>query len=276
MIGYYSKEWQSLAPSIVNRWCPSFTGNTQLQLPDVSGFGRHGTLFRYANNGNDSYRVNAEKTALYFNGVTTTGNYVGASTSADLTTTYTVSYWIYPDSTGGLRSALTKGTTAGINDLEFYLRPDFVVLHNRGNGGTTSGVSFPTLTTSRWTHMLFNYDVQRTGSNRWQGFYDGRSQTSAVIVGQGQPPLDTTSTVFLGANFNSAFSSQIFLGLLDDVIIFNRVVTEPEARFIFEQGRGGGLLYEPPRRKTYFVPPIAGWKSYWFRSQQRMVGGGIR
>jgi len=274
MIGYYTREWESLAPSIANRWCPSFTGNTGLQLPDISEFSGHGTLNRYANNGNDSYRVNAEKTALYFNGVTNTGNYVAASTGANLTTTYTVSYWIYPDSTVGLKSPLTKGTTAGSNDLEFYLRPDFIVLHNRGNGGTASGVSFPTLTTSRWTHMLFNYDVQRTGSNRWQGFYDGRSQTGSVILGLGQPPLNTTSTVLLGTNFNSAFTGQILLGLLDDIIIFNRVVTEPEARFIFEQGRGGGLLYKPERRRSYFSTQV--FKHYWNRSQQRMIGGGIR
>jgi hypothetical protein len=51
-------------------------------------------------------------------------------------------------------------------------------------------------------------------------------------------------------------STLFYSGLADDVLIFDSALTPNEFRFIYEQGRGGGMLREPPKRRSVFVPTL--------------------
>jgi len=120
------------------------------------------------------------------------------------------------------------------------------------------------------------------------------ANTGPLLLGQGWSNVgitwngSTASLIFNGSFFTSAsvatstaFSisvigqqaSQFLLAQLDDVTVFNTALTANEVRFIYEHGRGGGMLYQPPRRLSYFAQ-VTTFKNYWLRNQQRMIGGG--
>jgi hypothetical protein len=39
-------------------------------------------------------------------------------------------------------------------------------------------------------------------------------------------------------------------------LLMDAAPTASEIGFIYEQGRGGGLVHEPPRRRSFFVPTL--------------------
>jgi hypothetical protein len=260
MIGYYTKEWERLAPSIVDRWCPSFTGNTGLQLPSTTGK-THGVLTNFANNGNDAYVTSQEQIALNTDG---TNDYVIAGIREPVTSQYTISIWLWRNGIVNFRNAFNKGS-GNSDDIEVYISSNtnsLIVFHNRGNGGSAAAVAIPVFPNQTWTHVFITYDVLRpatfTKDGRWQVWYNGIQQsTGSASVGAHSAPLNTQSKIQIGGSENTAFgSTRFWLGQLDDLILSNTAFTGADAQFIYEQGRGGGLLYEPPRRKTYFVPSV--------------------
>jgi len=282
MIGYYAKEWETLAPSIVERWCPSFSGNTQAQLPSTTGRTPLG-LSGFSNNANDSYVTDAGQLALSFNGTTTI---CSASTRINIPQG-TVSLWVNTTLDSSKAVFSYADPFSGNNSFTIYigdgttgtLANELVTIASvRGGGSIIFGYVTSTrsiLFDGKWHNLIIT-----SNGKTWSFFFDG--QPINLTFGSGANngnwfDNNQLTAVTLGGRLHPTNTpSGVLSGLLDDCIVMNAGITAPEARFIFERGRGGGLLYQPERRKTYFVPPVTGWQSYWFRNQQRMVGGGIR
>jgi hypothetical protein len=257
MIGYYTKEWETLAPRIVDRWCTSFSGNTQLQLPSTLGK-NHGSLLNYTNNANDAYVTSGDRLALFFDN---SNDQVQMPSIPEIRTgPFTVSLWYYPFSVSGLNQIFAQWSFSGFGSIAF--RNGTSLAWQVGNRVTTGAV----FTANAWHHIVCFRQADGTLRAMVNGVLDSGSIPAANQF--------STEPFLLGGPVGGAGTGAGNCQM-DDLITFGAALTVQESRFIFEQGRGGGLLYEPPRRKTYFVP-ASGWKPYWFRNQQRMVGGGIR
>ncbi len=238
-------------------WCPSFA-HSQLQSPDVSGFANHGTLVNFANNGNNALVTSGGKPALDFDGLN--DRVTTPLVSTTMFTGFTVNFWLKARNTGGM---ILGHSSNNVTHIRLF--------------GTTAATSL------RLAIGTFTFDLTASSRNTqdWSvittvglgttvaWYYNGLLVESATIAAASSGGM-AVNTIGTGAS-----SPLFFDGQLDDIRLYSRALTAQEILATYQAGRGGGLLYEPPRRKTYFVPSSAGWKPYWFRNQQRMIGGGI-
>jgi len=243
LTAYYSPEWESLESRMVDRWCTSFTGNTGLQFPSTMGR-NHGVLTGFSNNANIAYVSSPDRLALGFNGV---NNYVANVGRSPATENRAVSCWF------NFSQVLSTGTfrqiySAGASNLNSAFVVGFGTDVNYGSTGFGAtqwgnGVGASGFNDGAWHHGL----ILNIGSS-WQVYVDGLLRASKVM---------TTNKVSYPANIGRADNaSAYYLGQLDDVVVFNDAPTPNEIQFIYQQGRGGGLLREPPRRRSFFVPTL--------------------
>jgi hypothetical protein len=242
MLAYYGPEWESLQSRMVGRWCPSFTGNTGLQLPDTSGFGNHGVLTNLDRN--TSWQTNPDKLALSSPG---TPFFVDIPNAPQLNPTKQIAFSVWCNTRVGSSSftycLLSKSTSVNAQPY-----PAFDI---RGAGGgiwevalaigaTSRTISLRAMIANEWTHLLFSYD-----GTTLAGYRNGLLTGSLAVTGD----IGTTTNplrLFENAGFPGRFSN----ALIDDITFYNAGLTVSEVRFIYEQGRGGGMLYQPPRRRS--------------------------
>jgi hypothetical protein len=244
MIGYWDRGYEWMGDRLQALWCPCFAHN-QLQSPDVSGFANHGTLVNFANNGNDALVASDGKIALNFNGV---NNHVAVSRWQNMERDYSVSVWIRTTHAAS-NTAMIASSFDGAGGA-----------HLIGINGTNGALfAFDGTLSTEFTARPLNDGVwhlativRRFGASM-TGFVDGAQ------VGQNNSTAWTGNPSSFGRLWRfggTPFFGAQYPGLLDDFRIYSRVLTASEGLSMFQAGRGGGLLYEPPRRKTYFVPPV--------------------
>jgi hypothetical protein len=270
MFAYYGPEWESLQSRMVDRWCTSFTGNTGLQLPSTMGR-NHGTLTNFSNNGNDAYVTSPDRLALNFDG-SNDAVIIPDNNALNPATGLTLSAWVRHVGATAYKQIFAKAAGTSSNQRQYGL---YIV--GGAGPGPANGLGFETRTastveqgfgtvpTGEWTHVAGTYNGSLMAFYI-NGVSVGTAAQSGTITIQ-------ASDLFIGQFATGGFST--FNGQIDDVILCNTAVTANEVRFIYEQGRGGGMLYQPPRRRSYFAS-VTTFKNYWFRNQQRMIGGGVR
>jgi hypothetical protein len=202
-----------------------------------------------------------DKIALTFDGIDDLVNFGNVSALNSLPLSF--SCWYRPSGTTGARTIFEKYSSgpAGV----FCFQNGNAISFQMGGSGSSNRVTGGTLVAGEWYH------VAATVSSTLITLY-----VNATSVGTPLAPGSANSSTqpFTLCGSNSGISNGN--GMIDDLRAYSRVLSNSETVATYEAGRSGGLLYEPPRRKSYFVPPVGGWQSYWFRNQQRMIGGGIR
>jgi hypothetical protein len=255
MFAYYGPEWERLASRMIDRWCPSFTGNTGLQLPDTTGR-NHGVLTNFANNGNDAYVANPDRMALGFDNVNDTVSI--PSIPSIRSGPFAVSLWYQPFSTTSLNQIFAQWSITGV----IAFRSGNALAWQIGNRVTTSAV----FTANTWHHIVCFRQENGTLRAMVNGILDPGSAAAAS--------QSSTEPFLLGGPVAGAGTGAGNC-LLDDVIIFNTALTPNEAQFLYEQGRGGGLLMQPLRRRSYFAAATTGFKAYWANRRSQLFGGGV-
>jgi len=253
VILYYANDWQKIAGTIVDRWCPSVTGATQGVLPSVQGTGNDGVLTNMDRN--TSWVTSSRSGAINFD--------ASNSTFVDLplplfdpANGLTISLWIYI-ATYSTYFAITSGfqtwriSSSGITNLPGGQVPLNGLVVAR-QGAAFAGSTLP-IALGTWYHVCHTWD-------KFKGllYVNGDPGT---IVGTSGPNTGTVTRGYIGASGNTSAGPNYYgSSLIDDVIICNSAVTASEVCFLCEQGRGGGLLNEPPKRRSFFVPtlPLSG------------------
>jgi hypothetical protein len=231
MLAYYGPEWEGLQSRMVDRWCPSFSGNTGLQLPSTLGRS-HGTLTNFANNGNDAYVANPDRVALSFNNV---NNTVAIPSIPSIRSgAFTVSLWYYPFSVTGLNQIFAQWAP-GFGLIAF--RSGTSLVWQVGPRVTTSAV----FAANVWHHVVCFRLESGTLRVMVNGILDAGSTASAN--------QSSTEPFLLGGPVAGA-GTLAGNCLMDDITVWNAGLTANEARFLYEQGRGGGMSYQPPRRRS--------------------------
>jgi hypothetical protein len=262
MFAYYGPEWESLASRIVGRWCPSFSGATGLQLPDTMGQG-HGVLTGMDRN---TSWVNIGGQLAINNGGT---GYADATNPALVNNArFTLAIWVSLNPPGGSGSfgIFTVGGTSTLSGPYeiLYQNSGLTFFGTSGNGWCTIG----TLPLGQWMHLVCVQNGTVAGST--SVFIDGVQITPASNITPTIVPFGTRTLIGLRRQ-GTGQANLTF----DDAIFLKAALTPNEVRFLYDQGRGGGMLYQPPRRRSYFIAPVSGWKPYWIRPSSKIIGAGI-
>jgi hypothetical protein len=246
MLAYYGPEWESLASRIVDRWCSSFSGNTGLQLPSTLGR-NHGVLTNFSNNGNDAYVADLNKLAMIFNGSNNSVQ-VSATYSALISSKiFSLSFWMRTTAVNTNVFPFSLGNSASDNAVcGFRMSPEgtgriaLVFRDNTGNFVIPGDATV--VNNSQWNHVC----AVANGLTA-QLYVNGMASGSASsIASLGASTINRVTIGALGRVSVVAFYS----GMVDDAIILNAGLTPSEVLFLYEQGRGGGMLYQPPRRRS--------------------------
>ncbi|MEN6427822.1 MAG: LamG-like jellyroll fold domain-containing protein [Phycisphaerales bacterium] len=191
---------------------------------DASGKGNNGTV-----NGTATYVAGMVNQAMQFDGAAT---YVdcGSGASLNLTDAVTITAWIKMDFTAGDRKIAGNqdGTTGGYkmglytdNKVEFEIRTsaNASTLTRNVTGGAA-------LEQGVWYHVAGVYSKGQYMRTYVYGNLDRELQTTAVLG-------SSTGTFKLGREPSS--SNYFWLGAMDDVEVYNRVLSQEEILWVMGQ-----------------------------------------
>jgi len=171
--------------------------------------------------------------ALKFDGV---DDYVNAGNGSSLQaySEFSVSAWVYQTSETGQYDWIVDkgGNTSGAWGVSIQNASDEIWIFR--NGGSVYWDTDITVQKNKWLHLVF---VKNSSNNAWL-YIDGvqKASTTGFIVNAA-----SGLSVAIGAWLNGP--THYFNGLIDDVRIYNRALSEAEIRYLYNQGR-----------------PIAHWK----------------
>jgi hypothetical protein len=201
-------------PALVGWW--TFDEGSGNIAADSSGNGNDGTL-----NGPVEWTTEGKiGGAMKFTGPY---NYIQIqdSPSLDMANAITITAWINPSWTGNNR-IMQKSSGGGDNQYRLLKEwGDNMVFHLPGL--SPDRLEFPGLPTlGEWTHLAATYD----GSSM-KVYYDG------VVVGEQDSSGDlgtSDGTLCIGTKHETAPAGDEFNGMLDDVRIYNRALTQSEIK----------------------------------------------
>jgi hypothetical protein len=220
---------QGLDSGLVGHY--TFDGSNMISnIADTSGQGNTGYLINQSPTTTVIGRIGQ---ALKFDG---TNDYVDTGTNIGISgnSARTASFWFYPNSSSG-RQTLVNWGTAGDDQLwwveynGFSGGPNNIYVGGLNNDAYTTA----TLSTGAWHHVTVVYPG--TTNTDTQIYYDGVAQT---VVGNGgsQGALNTTNAP-ISIGYDDVNNRQPFNGTLDDVRIYNRVLSPAEVKRLYDLGR---------------------------------------
>jgi hypothetical protein len=256
---YYngSNAFANLRQGLVGAWCPSLpNGGGGNMLPDVSGFNNHGSL---VNMSADDWVSSQYGRALDF--VSSTNESVQvASTANQLTvpsTAVTLAAWARPTSAGTAagREICSKFHGSAAPYVSYGLQYHNLSVNSRfsfavgtpsgGDGGYHLLETVSASALNQWYHVCGTYDgiTIRIFLNGVQA--NTLSLTSSMVF--------TTQPFSIGRWLGNSSTNEAFIGQIDDVRIYSRVLTEPEIKLLASRP-GIGLRQESHRNTFYQFP----------------------
>ena len=218
LVGYWSFDGPDMSQSTNNVWAI-----------DRSGQGNNGRL---ANTATSSVRVRGKiGQALDFDGV---DDEVGVPQSSSLNnlTTLTLSAWVTADTTGGIgtgRIVVKSGAFSVPYMATDRIRFDAMRWTTDGVWRTNNN-SFPPRT--GWHHVLVTYDDSST-SNAPRIYFDGVEQSVELVITPVAPLVSETESIKIGSDGGD----NDWDGNIDELRIYNRVLSEQEIRRLYQMGR---------------------------------------
>jgi hypothetical protein len=186
-------------------------------------------------NGNNNYLQSPDSIATNFGPAGTSpcsgGDY--STCQGD----FSIDVWInIPSQPGGVEVIVDKRSSAPVG-YEFYLYSDYISFQLGDASGYTNYSSEKVKITPNVWHLLA-VTVNRTSATGIKWYLDG------VPKGTGNPTghpgtLVNTSPLFIGATVPAWGLTSNFLGSMDELEIFNRVLTPTEIKAIYNAGANG-------------------------------------
>ena len=200
----------------------SHRADTITKVFDRSPYNNHGTIY-----GAVWQTLPSGKSALSFDGV---DDYVEVADSDVFNiTNYTVMAWIYPYS---LASGAGHGANWLNKDQYFAIvtfREGSVEVRTRDSTGTWIGLqSLTKITTNKWWFIA--YTVTEDGTMKL--YINGNKDNECTFP---PPPTPPSDNLYIGTGF--ANPDYVVNGTIDEVRIYNRVLSEEEINRLFELTR---------------------------------------
>ncbi len=194
---------------------------------DASGNGYHGTLVNM-NPGTDwvSGKIGV---ALDFDG---SNDYVDIGSGLSPLTDFTVAAWVNPVKSDVDLHIISKGNNGTNTQWELTTstvsgQVDFRAWSSgTGPSGVRSTLSLPV---GSWTHVVGTYD-----GTTWRIYWNGVLDNTSTMPG----PVATAYNIYIGAVDIVGSPGQFWEGLIDDVRIYDRVLTDSEIQSLYLLGGG--------------------------------------
>lgn len=234
---YYtgSNAFASLRQGLVGAWCPSLpnggSGNT---LPDVSGYGNHGTL---TNMSSDDWVSSQYGRALDFDGVNDWVLMQGTQNAYNVGSGDFALFTWFRSTAAGTQSIFLLDNNSTGNGLILFAFGN--ILRTWVAGVRTDSTTV--INDGAWKHVGM---VRRSGTvTQYINGIAGNTFTSAGSALTGQTPRIGS---YDGSNF-------MLTGQVDDARFYSRALTEPEIRLLASRP-GIGLRQESHRQTFYQFP----------------------
>jgi len=203
--------------------------------PDKSGNGLDGTLV-----GGPSFAAGVFGPAIQLDSSNTQYVDCGTDPAFDITEQLTVAAWIKMDHVMD-RQPIVNKEGDGVRGVGYRVEEGGIVhvqLYKTGGGVKTDLNSTVSLEADKWYHLAFTYEFVGDGSSITRLYIDGEEHISTdATVG----PLATNTQIQeIGRYVWSGSYQKFFNGLIDDVMIFNNVLSAGEIQGIMN-GIGGGF-----------------------------------
>jgi len=192
----------------------NFNSGTGTTLVDSSGSNNNGTL----TNGPTWTTSGKFGSALSFDGIDDRV-IIPDSNSLDLTSAITLEAWVYPSTTLSGRETILLKEQPG--DLVYALYANGSKSHPYGYVyiGAEQAVQGKTkLSLNTWSHLALTYDGSTLKLYVNGQLANSRSQTGLLA----------TSSGVLSVGSNGVWSSENFLGRMDEIRIYNRALTQQQ------------------------------------------------
>lgn len=195
--------------------------------------GHNGTL-----QGDATFAAGKVKQAFTLDG---DGDYVDVG-NVDLPDTFTIDAWINAQTTAGFPRIFSRSDIGGPGGYELRVngtgKLDAIVYTNTGTTLVVYQTTNPVITLGSWQHVAMTFDGNAGPGAKVQFYVNGVSVPVTASVDDGGPTfLNTAITAKIGVNGNG--STGPFLGLIDEVELFTRVLSAAEIRSIADAGRAG-------------------------------------
>ena len=200
---------------LIGRW--NFEEGSGTVINDDSGKGNNCTW-----NGSGSHYISGHvgSYAGQFNGTDDFAN-CGTSSLFNLTTEVSSGAWIYHTrpSGGGYDSIVGKGMDSS---YALWENPTLSLSTRLFPGGSEADIGTSTISNGVWTHVFYSFNGKTINM-----YINGTLAASVSAVGK-----TTTNSNYLGIGHFSDRASYWYMGLIDDVRVYSRALTDNEIKAI--------------------------------------------
>ena len=244
-------------PTLIGHWKLDETSGTS--AADSSYFGNSGTMQNGLDATNDAVTGRIDQ-GLNFDG---SDDEINLGNSDDLsfsgTSVFTISAWVKPNGIDYGNIVAKYGTTAASRQYAMYVSPSNAPRCLREVAPFNLEAT-TIMTAGQWYHIACSYDG--TDLN----IYVNGTLENSVAMGS----TNTNSTnVFIGSNANTSDSDRQLDAQIDDIRIYNRVLTDNEIQSLYAACQEGTMIYNADRH----VPQYCAGNDQW--TAMGPVRGGI-
>lgn len=158
--------------------------------------------------------------ACRFQGLTSSYIAVKNSTTLNITGSFSVEFWMHPQSITGTQTILSKGNNANANRYGIQLLNGRVAVLTDG----VVRVQSDPCSAFIWTHVAATYN---SGNHQFKVYINGVLDSSRTDIGA--QPNSTTDSMFIG----SLPSGSSFLGIIDELRLWNKALSATEIAQFF-------------------------------------------
>ncbi len=239
-----------VSQGLVGYWTFDGKNMTNATATDISGNGNNGTLVNTTNAVSAS--IGKLGQSLTFDGI---NDYVLTGLTSHYNQT-TISAWIYPRSLGegNLGRIIDKRENGGVETLYFALNGNNKLIFGRkfstsliGNWLTLDN----SITLGTWNHVIVTFD-ESSSTNKPVFYINGVLASSTTAYNPTGTATTNTDRYIIG---NRGDTTRTFDGKIDDVRIYNRIVTPTEVQTLYKAG--GGVKVTDTEIKTFITTPGA-------------------
>jgi hypothetical protein len=228
-------------PNLIGWW--KLDEGSGVMALDSSGNGNNGTLMR-----NPKWVTGHDGDALEFNGA---GTYVDCGNAEVLNVdVFSVSFWCNIPITQTWNHMVSKGqhgasgSPGSVNWGVMMYESQETILFETFNDTTWTGISADT-TLGEWHHVVATFD-----GDMMQLYHDGELAASTTGAGV---LLDPGRPLLIGARSDDGTAGGFFTGSIDDVRIYNKVLTQAE---VMQAMQGDPTLAWGPSPANRSTPDI--------------------
>lgn len=147
------------------------------------------------------------------------------------TDSFSISAWIKLETTGTRMRVISKwGASAAVQDWELTINATLGPFFAVSDSATTASINDGTALNTDWHHIVAVFD---NANNELRLYLDGSQ--CATPVAETNDPTDSSSTIYVGNDYDG---SDAFDGLIDDLCLFRKALTDANVTTLYNGGNG--------------------------------------